>query len=112
MRYCQSMQDATRDHGCQPIDDLMTRWGFTNHQLVDASDEQLNHKQVQNARKGRQLTLHSMQKLTRALNHAIVAKLPKEERENFSPYLHKHLFNYAKGHDAEWADPNTALMPE
>ena len=56
MRYTAPMQDATRDHGAQPLDDLMNRWGITNHQLVDTSVEQLNHKQVQRARKGRQLT--------------------------------------------------------
>lgn len=106
------MHDATRDHGRQPLDDLMTRWGLTNHELVNASVEQLNHKQVQRARKGRQLTLHLMQKIARTLNDAIIAKLPKEEREKFVPYLHKHLFNYAKGYDAAWADPNAPLMPQ
>ncbi|MDP3850246.1 MAG: hypothetical protein Q8Q59_07075 [Luteolibacter sp.] len=112
MRYIRGMHDATRDHGLQPFDGLLTRWGITNHELVEASVEQLNHKQVQKARKGRQLTLHLMQKLARALNDAAPAKIPKEERVNFQPYLHKHLFNYAKGHDPAWQDPNAALMPE
>ena len=112
MRYIASMQDATRDHGAQPLDELMTRWGISNHELVEASVEQLNHKQVQKARKGRQLTLHMMQKLARTLNDAVVSRLPKEERPNFVPYLHKHLFNYAKGYDAGWADPNEALLPK
>jgi hypothetical protein len=106
------MHDETRDHGPQPLDGLMNRWGITNHQLVDTSVEQLNHKQVQRARKGRQLTLHLMQKVTRTLNDAVLAKLPKEEQTNFTPYLHKHLFNYAKGHDPALADPNEALMPQ
>jgi hypothetical protein len=106
------MQDATRDHGPQPLDQTMTRWGITNHQLVGESVEQLNHKQVQRARKGRQLTLHLMQKVTRTLNDAIVSRLAKEDRPNFSPYTHKHLFNYSKGHDAAWIDPNEALMPK
>jgi hypothetical protein len=112
MRYTPSMQDTTRDHGIQPLDGLMTRWGITNHELVESSVEQLNHKQVQRARKGRQLTLHLMQKVARTLNEAIVTRLAKEERPNFSPYLHKHLFNYAKGHDPAWADPNEALLPK
>lgn len=106
MRYTPRMQEATRDHGLQPLDALMTRWGISNHEMVDASVEQVNHKQVQKARKGRQLTLHMMQKITRTLNDAVISRLPKEERANFSPYLHKHLFNYAKGHDAAWLDPN------
>ena len=112
MRYTPRMQDATRDHGLQPLDTLMTRWGITTHQLVEESVEQLNHKQVQRARKGRQLTLHLMQKLARTLNDAIINRLPKEERANFSPYIHKHLFNYAKTYDAAWTDPNESLMPK
>ena len=112
MRYPVPMQDATRDHGTQPIDGLIQRWGLTNHLLVEASKEQLNHKQVQKACKGRQLTLHLMQKLTRGLNDAIFLSLPKEKREPFEPYLHRHLFNYAKGYDADRSDPNEPLMPQ
>lgn len=89
----------------------MTRWGLTNHQMVDASVEQLNHKQVQRARKGRQLTLHLMQKVARALNEAASASLPKEKRPEFVPYLHKQLFNYAKGYDPARSETNQALMP-
>ncbi len=112
MRYTAPMQDITRDHGPQPLDGLLTRWAITNHQLVETSVEQLNHKQVQRARKGRQLTLHLMQKVTRTLNDAVLSLLPKEQRPNFYPYTHKHLFNYAKDHDASWTDPNAALMPQ
>lgn len=90
----------------------MDGWKLTNHELVEASEEQLNHKQVQKARKGRQLTLHLMQKLTRSLNAAAAGKLDKEDRAKFVPYLHKHLFNYAKGHDAAWEDPNAEWMPQ
>jgi hypothetical protein len=53
-----------------------------------------------------------MQKLMRALNDAAVAKLPKEQKAAFVPYLHKHLFNYAKGYEAAWVDPNEELMPK
>ena len=112
VRYTAVMHDDTRDHGTQPLDTLLERWRITNHQLVEASVEQLNHKQVQKARKGRQLTLHMMQKLTRTLNDAVFLSLPKERREEFVPYLHKNLFNYAKGFDPAWEEPNAALMPE
>lgn len=105
------MQDASRDHGTQPIDDLMTRWSITNHQLVEISPEQLNHKQVQKARKGRQLTLHLMQKVTRALNDAALGTLSKEQQPGFVPYTHKQLFNYAKDHNPEKPDPNADLIP-
>ncbi len=104
------MDELTRDHGPQPLDGLMARWNLTNHELVEVSTEQLSHKQVQKARKGRQLTLTMMQKLARALNEGVVKNLPKEERPNFTPYLHKHLFDYAKGHDAARVDPNEELM--
>ncbi len=112
MRYIRRMDELTRDHGPQPLDGLMDRWKITNHELVEVSEEQLNHKQVQKARKGRKLTLHLMQKLMRALNDAAVTKLAKEDREKFTPYLHKHLFNYEKNHDSAWVDPNEELMPK
>jgi hypothetical protein len=106
------MHDETRDHGPQPIDGLMSRWGLTSHRMVEVSEEQLNHKQVQRARKGRQLTLHLMQKICRALNDSITVSLPKDKRAEFSPYSHKQLFNYAKGHDPGKPDANEGLMPD
>ncbi|WP_367874043.1 hypothetical protein [Luteolibacter sp. Populi] len=99
-----------REHGTQPLDALMTAWGLGNHDLVDASTEQLTHKQVQRARTGRTLTLHMMQKLTRGLNIAIWYRLKKAERENYFEYFHKHVFNYAKNYEANWQDPNGELM--
>ncbi|MEI7928016.1 MAG: hypothetical protein WCH40_05650 [Verrucomicrobiales bacterium] len=108
--YTRVMEEPTRDHGPQPFDVLMDRWKLTNHELVEASPEQVNHKQVQKARKGRQLTLHLMQKLTRALNIAIAARLTKPQQEQFVEYLHRHAFNYAKGYDTAWQDPNEALI--
>ena len=61
-----------RNHGEQPLDELMKRWHLTNHDLVEISPEQLTHKQVQKARQGRQLTLKMMQKVCRALNVAVL----------------------------------------
>jgi len=98
-----------RDHGTQPIDELMKAWGLDNHDLVEVSTEQLNHKQVQKARKGRRLTLAMMQKVTRALNVAIWYRLGDDEKEGYFEYLHRHLFNYAKGYDPDWEDPNREL---
>ncbi len=82
---------------------------MNNHALVDVSTEQLNHKQVQKARHGRRLTLRMMQKLTRAFNVAIWHQLTDEEKEGFYEYMHRDLFNYAKGFDANWEDPNESL---
>jgi hypothetical protein len=106
------MQELSRNHGDQPLDALMTRWAISNHDLVGSSEEQLNHKQVQKARKGRQLTLHMMMKITRTLNDAILARIPEAKRPDFQPYLHRHLFSYAKNHDPAWADTNSALFPQ
>jgi hypothetical protein len=100
------MDEDTRDHGLQPLDPLMERWGLSNHDLVAASPGQLTHKQVQRARKGRRLTLHMMMKVTAVFNHAAAARLDPSIRSGFRPYLHRQLFNYAKGHRPDEADPN------
>ena len=111
MRYAWGMDVATREHGPQPLDEMMTRRNLSNHDLVRASAEQLNHKQVQKARCGRQLTLHLMQKVMRAFNAAIVARLGKEEQAAFVGYPHRQLFNYAKNHDPAWLEPNEEIVP-
>lgn len=98
------------DLGTQPLDKLMDRWALTNHGVVETSTEQLTHKQIQRARKGRRLTLKMMMKVTRTFNIAIWHGLSKEEKEAYFEYGWKHLFNYAKGYDAAWEDPNEALM--
>ena len=105
------MEDP-REHGTQPLDTLMESWGITNHQLVNSSTEQLNPKQVQRARKGRQLTLPMMQKVCRAFNISIWNSLDKEQKEIYFEYMHRHLFSYAKGHESEWVDPNVDLFPK
>lgn len=105
------MEDP-REHGPQPLDELMEKWKLTNHELVETSTEQLSHKQVQKARKGRQLTLPMMQKVCRAFNIAIWNRLNKERKETYFEYMHRHLFNYAKGHEADWADPNSGMYPD
>jgi hypothetical protein len=101
-----------RDHGPQPLDALLAAWQLGNHDLVDASTEQLTHKQVQKARKGRQLTLHTMHKVSRAFNLAIWRRLDAARRERYFEYQPKHLFAYAKGHDPAWQDPNAGLIAE
>ncbi len=92
------------------MDRLLEQWGLGNHDLVEVSTEQLSHKQVQKARKGRQLTLPLREKVTRALNVAVWYRLTEEEREDYFEYLHRHLFSYGKGYEAEWQDPNGELM--
>jgi hypothetical protein len=104
------MNELTREHGPQPLDGLMEQWNLGNHELVSASEEQLNHKQVQKARKGRQLTLHLMQKVMRAFNAAVVARLSPEAKLAWVEYPHRQLFNYAKNYDPTWQDPNLPLI--
>ena len=42
-----------REHGVQPLVAIMEECGVTNHQLVAASTEQLTHKMVAKACRGR-----------------------------------------------------------
>ena len=107
------MQDNDeRDLGVQPLNRMMDEWGVGNHDLVEVSTEQLTHKQVQKARKGRRLSLKMMQKVTRAFNVAIWYRLSDEQKESYYEYMHRDLFNYAKGYDENWEDPNQALQQE
>jgi hypothetical protein len=74
----------TKDLGVQPLDALMIKHGLTNHGLVAVSTEQLSHKVVQKARKGRRLTPKAKTKILNALHHA----LPEQK------FAHRDLFNY------------------
>ncbi|MFC1576739.1 hypothetical protein ACFL3N_00175 [Candidatus Omnitrophota bacterium] len=56
--------------GEQPISKIMAASGLKPHDLVAHSDEQLTHKMVARARKGRRLTAHVQSKVRNALNNA------------------------------------------
>lgn len=99
-----------RDFGPQPLATLLEGWGLSNHDLVEASPEQLTHKQVQRACQGRKLTLKMKQKLARTLNFGVWGRLTDKEREGFTEYFPKHLFNYSKGFDADAPDINVDVM--
>lgn len=75
--------DIERNLGEQPIARLLEEHGLKAHDLVAASTEQITHKMVARACKGRQLTLNTQSKVLRALNCAT--------GKNFSP---GDLFNY------------------
>jgi hypothetical protein len=100
------MSEEERDFGPQPLIAVMERWGLESHDLVEASDEQLTHKQVQRAKSGRKLTLKMMMKVARAVNLAIWSKLDAPKKEKFVQYLHKDIFSYSKGFDPAKQDPN------
>ena len=99
-----------RDLGSQPLLLVLESWGLSNHDLVVASPEQLTHKQLQRACQGRKLTLKMKQKLARTLNFAIWGRLTNNEREEFSEYFPKHLFNYSKGFEKNVSDINLGIL--
>lgn len=59
-----------RDLGQQPIGKIMAERGLKPHDLVAASTQQLTHKMVSRACKGRRLTLNTQTKVLNALNLA------------------------------------------
>jgi hypothetical protein len=75
--------DIENDLGVQPIAGLMAEHGLKPHDLVRNSTEQLTHKMVSRAVKGRRLTPNIRRKIHNALNKAA----GKE-------YELKDLFNY------------------
>jgi len=75
-----------RDLGPQPIAQVMQARGLKAKDLVAASTEQLTHKMVQRACKGRRLSAHVMAKVRNALNAATDAEFALSD-----------LFNYRSG---------------
>jgi len=71
------------DLGTQPIAAIMDERGLKPHDLVAASSEQITHKMIARAVKGRRLTLRVQNKILRAMNNA-----------TGKTYLLKDLFNY------------------
>ena len=59
-----------RNLGPQPIARIMAEHGVKPHDLVAASTEQLTHKRVARACKGRRLTPNAQAKVLAALNAA------------------------------------------
>ena len=62
--------DGERDLGEQPLTGLLAAHGLKSHDLVAASTEQITHKMVTRACKGRWLTDNVRAKILRALNAA------------------------------------------
>ena len=72
-----------RDFGPQPIAAILAELNLKPHDLVAASTQQLTHKMVSRAAKGRKLTINAQTKVLNALNAAT--------GKNYSL---KDLFNY------------------
>ncbi|MCB1194652.1 hypothetical protein KDK77_00570 [bacterium] len=60
--------DIQRDFGEQPIARIMADHNLKPHDIVAASTEQITHKMVAKAIKGRRLTPHIKIKILNALN--------------------------------------------
>lgn len=58
------------ENGPQPIIKLMEKHSLTPHAIVAASTEQITHKMVSRACKGRRLSRNVQFKIVRALNAA------------------------------------------
>ena len=72
-----------RNLGEQPITLIMVERALKPHDLVAASSEQITHKMVSRACKGRRLTRNVQHKVMRALNQAADTQ-----------YMLSELFNY------------------
>ena len=62
--------EIKRDLGPQPLGELLVKHDLSHRDLVAASTEQITHKMVNRAVRGRRLTPHVMAKICNALNRA------------------------------------------
>ena len=72
-----------RNLGEQPLGAILDERGLKTHDLVAASKEQLTHKMVAKARKGRRLTLNIQSKVLRALNRATGKRFSLDDLFNY-----------------------------
>jgi len=76
-------KEIERDLGEQPLAKIMVQHGFKPHDLVSNSGEQITHKMVARAVKGRRLNLKIQYRVLNALNQA-----------SGKQYTLKDIFNY------------------
>jgi hypothetical protein len=76
-------EEIERDLGLQPLAGILAQRNLKPHDLVAASTQQLSHKMVSRACKGRRLTLNTQTKVLNALNTATCKN-----------YSLRDLFNY------------------
>lgn len=62
--------EIERDLGEQPLAKIMAEHGFKPNDLVSSSTEQITHKMVSRAAKGRRLNLKIQHRILNALNKA------------------------------------------
>jgi transposase len=63
-------KEIERDLGEQPLAKIMAEHGFKSNDLVNSSTEQITHKMVSRAAKGRRLNLKIQYRILNALNKA------------------------------------------
>ena len=80
-----SSDELERDLGEQPLARLMTERGLKPSDLVSASTEQLTHKMVKRAAKGRRLTANTMDKVLRAWNAAAAVEAARTDLFDYEP---------------------------
>ena len=73
------------DLGPQPIGELLSKHELTPNDLVRASTQQLTHKMVARAVKGRKLTANTMKKVLEALNVAAAGEYGIGDLFNYTP---------------------------
>jgi hypothetical protein len=78
-------QEQGRDLGEQPIAALMAERGLKPADLVEASSEQITHKMVTRALKGRRLTANTMDKVHRAFVKASGSAHSRTELFSYEP---------------------------
>ncbi len=79
------MSESSRDLGPQPLAERMAERGIEPKHLVAASEEQLTHKMVTRALKGRRLTPNTMGKVVRAWNRATDEACAADALFNYKP---------------------------
>ena len=80
-----------RDLGEQPIVAILAKHGLKSHDVVAASTQQITHKMVSRACKGRRLTIKVQCKIRNAVNNAVG---DAAETEAQTKYKNRDLFNY------------------
>ncbi len=80
----EEIKKSTKEFGTQPLETIMTELGLKNSDLVESSSEQLTHKMVAKARKGRELGKRLRMKVLNAMNSCQHQKV----------YTLLDLFNY------------------
>ena len=80
----QSTQFSNNNNlGEQPIYTIMKKYQLKSHDIVAASTEQLTHKMIKKACKGRRLTSNLKIKIRNAINNATKQNFPTDELFNY-----------------------------